>query len=98
MKEFIVISQNNKIKLSVVLLPTAFQVMADFENNIPQKKFKLLMNKLNIPNLDLLPYLRKKYVVDRQNIYYDHCHMKLDGNIFVGHVIGKFLLNNFKAA
>ena len=85
------LSEEKDFRLKVALFPTVFQVVPEFENNIPQKHFEAIMNELEIPHLDLLPTLRDKYKKDRVNIYYDHCHMTPEGNFYAGKAIAEFL-------
>lgn len=90
------ISDNHNIDLAVFMFPVSYQVQAEYVNNVPQRNIKKVMNELDIQFYDLLPDLRAKYEKDRENIFFDHCHLKPEGHEFVGKLIGKQILNSIK--
>lgn len=83
--------EKNHLALAVLLFPVSYQVYAAFEKNEPQQKFERLMNELDIPHLDLLPVLRKKFAADQRLIFFDHCHLTDEGYLFLTPQIADFL-------
>jgi len=77
--------------LAETIYKKAFQVYADFTEDIPQQLIREKARKRNFPFLDLLPYLRK-YRRDHKDIYYDWCHTAVNTNDFIGKIIAEFLL------
>ena len=49
------------------------------------------MDELEIDHLSLLPDLRAKYQRDQTNVFFDHCHLTVEGNDFVGGKVAAFL-------
>lgn len=90
------VSDNHNIDLAVFMFPLSYQVQADYLEDTPQRNMKRIMSELGIKFYDLLPDLRAKYEKDRENIFFDHCHLKPEGHEFVGKLIGKQILNSIK--
>lgn len=88
------IAQNNHFKLAVVLFPVRYQIEAEHYPNEPQERFEELMTVMNIPHLDLLKSLRTNYRDKTSDLYFDHCHYKLEGNQIIGREISRFLLSS----
>lgn len=84
-------SVENGVKFIVMCLPVSFQVYADFLDDIPQKRIRAIMEKGNIPFLDLLPKLRQD---NKINLFYDHCHLNADGQNIVAQELSRFLITN----
>lgn len=85
------LSATHGFKLAFLMLPVRYQVQAKIIKDVPQKRFHELMDSLEIKHLDLLPALREKYLSDRVNVFYDHCHQNPEGNAFIGAEIAKWL-------
>lgn len=84
-------SQDYHFKLVTVFFPVSYQVQSKILKNEPQSKLSQAMTRLQIPHLDLLPFLREKYQRDGINVFFDHCHYKSEGNDFVAKTIADFL-------
>ncbi|MDO8412753.1 MAG: SGNH/GDSL hydrolase family protein [Gallionellaceae bacterium] len=85
------ISKDKGFKLVVVLLPVRQQVQSKILRNEPQQRFNKEMTKRGIAHLELLTPLREKYLQDKVDVYFDHCHMKPEGNELVGKSIARLL-------
>ena len=85
------LSATHGFKLAFLMLPVRYQVQAKIMKDLPQRKFRELMESLEIKHLDLLPALREKYQRDRINVFYDHCHQNAEGNAFIGAEIALWL-------
>lgn len=85
-------------KLLVMLFPVKFQVEADFLRDEPQKKFRVVMENLGLPHLDLLPLLRERFQKEQKSQFYDQCHLKDEANAWVGEAAAEFILENLPAS
>jgi sugar lactone lactonase YvrE/lysophospholipase L1-like esterase len=75
----------------VVLLPVRQQVEAKALRNEPQQQFEKVARRLGLPHLDLLPVLRERFAADKHDLFYDHCHLRPEGNEIVGRAIADAL-------
>lgn len=86
------LEQENDFKTVVALFPVDYQVLTEFDSGEPQDDFNELMKELNIPHLDILPYLKLiNNETPIQQLYYDHCHYNKLGNILIAQKIKDFL-------
>ncbi len=87
------ITENNDIKLGIVVFPVRYQVEAEFVHDYPQQRVKQIVAQLNIPILDVLPSLRAEYHDNQAELYYyeDQCHYTPYGNRVLAEYILDFL-------
>ena len=88
------VEAENDFKLVFILFPFRHQVQTGLTRNEPQQQFEEVMGRLGVEHLDLLPLLRRKYREDGVNVYYDQCHMKPEGNEFVGRAIADHIVDH----
>ena len=81
--------------VAIVAFPVAFQVYAEFTEDIPQQLIREKTRNRNFPFLDLLPYLRK-YRREHKDIYLDWCHPAAKTNDYIGKIIADFLVRGTK--
>ncbi len=84
------VSRDAGFKLIFVYFPVRPQIMSKILRNEPQQRFVAEMRKRRLPYLDLLPWLRDKYARDQEDMLYDHCHYKPEGNAFIGDMLARF--------
>lgn len=84
---------DNNFRLVVAIFPVKYQVQSVNLRNEPQLKFEQVMKDAGIEHIDLLPALREKYLRDKEDLYYDHCHYKVEGNDFIAGVLHQYFLN-----
>lgn len=82
------LSVSNNFRLAVICFPVSFQVKTLFNEDYPQRELRAICANLNIPFLDLLPYMRAE---KNQELFFDHCHLNFNGNILVSEKIKLFL-------
>jgi hypothetical protein len=87
------VAYEHDIELIFVLFPVSQQVQSDIYRNEPQRKFQATMQRLGIKHLDLLPALRSKFQDDGNDVFYDHCHYRPEGNAFIADTITRFLIS-----
>jgi hypothetical protein len=85
------VSHDANFKLIFVYFPVRQQITSKILKNEPQQRFVAEMRKRRLPYLDLLPLLRDKYARDQEDILYDHCHYKPEGNAFIGENLARFI-------
>jgi hypothetical protein len=80
-------------KFGVFLLPIHIQVEGEVENYFPQEQFTKMCRSLRIKCLDLQPELKKERekVSSSPSWYYDHCHMKSEGNLATAQIVKMWL-------
>jgi sugar lactone lactonase YvrE/lysophospholipase L1-like esterase len=83
------VAADHDAELYVVLLPVRQQVEAKKLRDEPQRQFERVAQKLGLRYLNLLPTLREKFAADHTDFYYDHCHMRPEGNELVGRLIAE---------
>lgn len=86
------LGKEHDFKTVVILFPVSFQVENESVNDEAQNYFEETMKKLEIPHLDLLPYLREVYKNSENELYYDYCHFTPYGNGVVADIIAQFLI------
>jgi hypothetical protein len=79
-------------ELVVMLFPVNAQVHSELLVDEPQQEFERSMTELGVAHLDLLPKLREKYQRDGVDVFYDHCHYRVEGNRFIADTAADFLL------
>ena len=92
---FAALVRQNKSKFAAFMFPVAIQIWAQPQalDTYPQKRFDELFTKLDVPHMDLLPPLQVKGTqMTRQELLYDHCHYKAEGNQFVAATIADWLV------
>ena len=85
------LAQQNNFKLCIVAFPIRQQVETVFDTGDPQKFFKQMTERINVPALDLLPVFRKAWQSSNEPIFYDVCHHTPRGSKIVAEEIYKFL-------
>ncbi len=88
------VSQDHHFKLAFCYFPVRFQITAAHLKNEPQQRFEMEMQRRRLPHLDLLPVLRSKYSGDQQDLLYDHCHYRPEGNAFIGEMLARFMADH----
>jgi hypothetical protein len=86
------VAEERDIELIFVLFPVRQQVQSEILRDEPQKMFQAMMQRLGVKYLDLLPALRSKYQEDGVNVFYDHCHLREEGNAFIADTVSRFLI------
>ena len=86
----VTVSRDAGFKLMFVYFPVRHQITSKILKNEPQRRFVAEMRKRRLPYLDLLPLLREKYARDHEDMLYDHCHYKPEGNAFIGEALARF--------
>ena len=89
--------RQNNTKFATFILPVAMQVYAKQEilSTYPQEQFSKLFNSLKVPHFDLLPTLRERSSgFTRQEMFYDHCHYKAEGNQLVADTLADWLVKD----
>ena len=86
----VTVSRDAHFKLVFVYFPVNHQITSKILKNEPQQRFVAEMRQRRLPYLDLLPPLREKYARDQDNMLYDHCHYKPEGNAFIGDILARF--------
>ncbi len=85
----------NESAFALVLFPIHIQVFGSDEivSTYPQKEFKVMCEELNIRCLDLLPSLKAAASrgMTKDEMYYDHCHLREAGNRVVAEAIHAWL-------
>ncbi|MDP8236009.1 MAG: hypothetical protein P9M08_06475 [Candidatus Erginobacter occultus] len=84
------LSRKHCFKVAIVAFPVAFQVYADFMEDIPQERIKKEARQRDFFFLDLLPSLRE-YRKSHKDIYLDWCHPAAKTNDFIGKIIARFI-------
>ena len=90
-KELKDFADSYRVKLIIICFPVSFQVYADFLDDYPQKKIEAIAREYNIPFLDVLAQFRNNNKVD---LFYDHCHLNVEGRYLVAGELAKFILDN----
>jgi len=88
------VGDEHGFRVAVMLLPVSYQVKSDLLMDEPQQEFDRYMNDLGLVHLDLLPPMREKYQRDGENIFYDHCHYRPEGNEYLAEIASDFLLRD----
>lgn len=88
LQELTALAKEHSFTPLAIILPVSFQVKADFVDRTPQDAFLKLAQAHKIPTLDLLPILRKE---QKEQIFYDQCHLNRFGNVIVGNSVEAFL-------
>jgi hypothetical protein len=71
----------NETPLSILILPVAFQVKANFVEDTPQRFLATEAKKLGIKTADTLPALRNSWHNNPNNeLFYDQCHLTEAGS------------------
>jgi lysophospholipase L1-like esterase len=90
-------ARKNGSQVAMHLFPVKMQVYAksDILDTTPQQSFLSICQELNIPCYDLLPKLREAAVgIKPQDLYYDHCHFKPEGNKLVARLVSEWLMQS----
>lgn len=90
-------ARKNGSQFAMHLFPIKMQVYAKeaILDTTPQQSFLSVCNELNAACLDLLPKLREvAQNITPQDLYYDHCHFKPEGNKLVAQFVGDWLLQS----
>ena len=87
-KNLNLLSEKYHFQAVILVLPVAFQVYANFNENYPQQTLLKIARKHNYPYLDLLPILRKH---NHLNLFFDHCHPRIVANDIIGKTIADFM-------
>ncbi len=89
--------EQSQADMALALYPVHIQVFADDSvlSNFPQNEFLKMCSNLSLPCLDLLPALRAAAAegMTKEEMYYDHCHLKDPGNQVVANTIKKWLID-----
>lgn len=85
------VASDHDFELFVVLFPVRQQVQSRLLRDEPQRHFEDLTRALGLPHLDLLPALRDKFASDGQDLYFDHCHYRPEGDELIGRLIADWL-------
>jgi DNA-binding beta-propeller fold protein YncE len=85
------VAADHDFELFVVLLPVKQQVQSKLLRDEPQRAFARVVKRLGLPHLDLLGPMRAQFARDGQNIFYDHCHYRPEGNELIGRLIADAL-------
>jgi hypothetical protein len=94
---FTEVVKHNGSKFAAFIFPIAMQVYAnqDILSTYPQQQFTSLFNKLNVPNMDLLPVLRSySSKMTKEEMFYDHCHYRDAGNRLVANAVADWLVKS----
>jgi hypothetical protein len=83
-------AESRSAKLAFFLYPLRDQVNGRLDD-VPQQHFAKLCTRLNVPCLDLLPALKANARGNSKQLYYDFCHMTLDGHKIVVPELSKWL-------
>ncbi len=86
------ISCKNDFKLIVLCFPVKYQVELKCADNYPQNKLKVFCENNNINFIDILPDL--KNISNKNQLFYDHCHLTPIGNKVVSDLIFNYLQKN----
>ncbi len=78
-------------KLAAFLLPVHFQVKSSVEDFRPQRSFLAMCSHISVPCFDTLPGLRAEWARTQENLYYDHCHYRPEGNRVVAGLVYAWL-------
>jgi hypothetical protein len=90
-------ARKNGSQFAMYLFPVKMQVYAKDTvlDTTPQRSFISICDDLNAACLDLLPKLREVASnITPQQLYYDHCHFKPEGNELVAQFVGDWLLRS----
>lgn len=79
--------------LATILFPVRYQVEAEYAYDVPQQYYVAMAERLGVPHLDLLPYLRIKWHADdaEEVLYYDQCHYTPAGYAVLGRYVAGFV-------
>jgi hypothetical protein len=83
------LSQEYEFSVFVLAFPVMYQVYAEFVEDFPQKTLRHLSEIQGFRYLDLLPMLRQ---ARKQNLFFDHCHPRVETNDLIGREIAAFFL------
>ena len=84
-------SNEKGIKFLIMCLPVSFQVYAEFLDDYPQEKLMDIARNKKILYLDILPILRKN---KNAELFYDHCHLNVQGQRIVAQELAEFITAN----
>ena len=87
--EFKAFADANGMRLAVIGFPVRFQVESAFVDSYPQQQLKALLERLNVPYLDLLPRLRAAAPHEKA-LYYDPAHPTAQTNALIADEIAKW--------
>lgn len=99
------LSEQHDFQLMIVVFPVYHQVYTEFVSDYPQQRIRGIGEDMNIPVLDLLPYLRDAALQLRgpemyhasemfHDLFYDLCHHTAEGSEVVATEIYRFLTEN----
>lgn len=83
------LAEQHGFRVIVVVFPVAFQVYADFLEDLPQRTLEKMARERGFACLDLLPLLRSKR---DHPLFYDQCHPTPAANAWIGEAIARFIL------
>ena len=89
-EEFKRLSQLHGFKLVIVCFPVRQQAESSVRFDYPQRRLAEVAGDLDVPYLDLLPELAEAHMSGR-NVFLDHCHHTVEGNIVIALPIYEFL-------
>ncbi len=87
------LSKQHGFRVAVVAFPATFQIRADFVEDKPQRLLRERAESHGFAYFDLLPLMREHASED---LYFDHCHPNVPGNILVGEALADFLMAKIK--
>jgi lysophospholipase L1-like esterase len=79
-------------RLGVMLFPVHIQVKGDVEDDTPQRAFAAMCDRLDLVCLDLRPALREDWRRRREELYFDHCHLRPEGNRVVADAVAAWMI------
>jgi len=84
------IAQEHNFRVVILAFPVVFQVYAEYIEDEPQQRLRVLADKYHFRFFDLLPELR--YGARAKNdLFFDHCHLLHNGHDIAGKALATFL-------
>jgi lysophospholipase L1-like esterase len=80
-------------RFGALLFPVHLQVKGDVADDLPQRAFAAMCERLDLACLDLRPVLRDDWQRRREELYYDHCHLRPEGNRVVGEAVAAWMVD-----
>lgn len=87
----LILSQRYNFKVAIIAFPVRFQVETSFLDRTPQDRLERISTSMNFEYLDLLPVLRDAQ--DKQELFYDQCHLTTFGLKVSGEAAASFIAN-----
>jgi hypothetical protein len=89
MKRLQLPAKKYNFKVVFVAFPVAFQVYAEYIEDEPQQRLRVLADKYHFQFFDLLPVFRSH--AGYRTLFLDWCHLTVDGHDVVGKELANFL-------